>query len=349
MQYQEYDYDLLLEYLSRKESESYVNFKKFVLNLNYELTKESLCQKLIDNSQTNCDIDTKFRKEQLSFIRNTRKMLSRLSHCEFCFANNDNNFTVTPPVICMLNNSYKGILCGKRTSDITNEIQTICEQTHCDYTEERNINAPNVIFVNFKNQENRENFEAQLQNAKFISDLKIQENFSEIILTNVPKVCDLKQAVKQGDLVEVKDYDENIIENKQIFDFRIFECKKFGFIQLCGFHDVSDWSVIKDDRNTYNQSYYIKYGKKYYYIDKHYGILLNLYYLNKKPLLRWENNKLIKKNFWLQFPELIERALTLQSGYNTEDNKNEVIYRNIDIRIAELLTKTTGLEIEYAE
>lgn len=347
MQYREYNYDLLLEYLSRKEADSYFNFKKYVLNLNYELTRDAVSQELALKGKSNFDIDTEFRAEQSYFISKSRQMLSRLAHCEFFFQNNKSKFVITPPVICMFNGTHKGVLCGKRTSDMTLELEKICAKSGCEYIENENINAPKAIFVDFHNQNNQTKFQKLLNNAQYISDLKIQENFSEIILTNIPKVSDLAEEVTQGNLDEYKDFDEQLTEGQQIFDCNISDCIKFGFIQRQKKHVVSDWGVIKDNQNRYSPSYYIKYDKKYYAIDKYYGMLLNLYNSNHIPLLTWQDDKLVKKKSWLKFPELIERVLTLQSGYNVETTKTEIIYSNIDTKTADLISKVTALEVEY--
>ena len=80
-------------------------------------------------------------------------------------------------------------------------------------------------------------------------------------------------------------------------------------------------------------------------VDKYIGISNQYANYYNKNLLIFDDNKLYLKRI-SGFSELIDRALTLASGYNRKIENYLLVYANINVGLAELLSEKTGLNLE---
>ena len=83
------DFNVLFEYLSYIKTGSLSQFNSYLSSMCY-----------------NKDLEN-YEKA------NIRRMFSRLGHIEFDY--NENKFSVCSPTVCMIPNTNKGILSGRRT------------------------------------------------------------------------------------------------------------------------------------------------------------------------------------------------------------------------------------------
>lgn len=153
-----YNYDILLEYLSRKKSGSWQEFKTIVQNLNYYNSSE------ISNNEI-------------------RRMLSSLGHIEFLFNDNEQVYSITPPGIALFNNSFRGILCGYRTRELLEILKEECKKYSLFIEEIAQYSAPKAIFINFKNQQNLNCF---LEKTSL--NLYVTKSFSYRLLKHLPTI-----------------------------------------------------------------------------------------------------------------------------------------------------------------
>ena len=302
-----FNYDLLLEYLSYKHSGSYQDFKQYVKNLDYD-----------DNINAG----------------DVRYILSSLGHVEFSFCN-DSAFYITPPAIALFENSYKGVLTGKRTQKLLNNLKEICKNIGIKYQEDHDtFNSPTIITVDFIDKEHLADFQ------KYDTGITITENFSLRLMNVVPDITNVIN--KSEYLTKIDDNLETVYR---------YNCKTYKFEPLKYPIYMDKEYTLYEIRKSFsgNYSYYIYENDKYYKIDRNYGICIVLANEFKyKKFIKLKGNELIVTNI-STFPELIERALTLSSGYikKSADCQNQYIYGKISRELAVLLSKKTGLKIDY--
>ncbi len=296
----QFDYDILLEYLSWKKSGTWEQFKKYVFNLDYD------------------DI------EETYFPQELMRTFSRLGHIEFKFKDKA-EFSICPPAISLFENGYKGVLCGYRTKEQLELLKIYCERNNLNFYELDNYKAPKNIIIDFKNEKNIAIFE-----EKSAFNIKIVKNFSENILTLIPSI---DEYVKN-----LSPYDGKPARER--YDLNSFKCIK-----------IKD-SYAKPQENIlysndgYIKKYYLTRNNNWLEIDKDYGIF---YILKQEKFLKnyinFNNNKInLKKN--IQFPELIDRTLTLQSGLNPKIENDWRIYDKIDLKFAKKIFLKLSLSWE---
>ena len=298
-----FNYNLLLEYLSYKKKGKWIDFKKYVNNLNYD-----------DASEIKPG--------------NIRRTLSALGHVEFDFSGEICEYIVAPPVISLLPNSHRGVLCGYRTEAFLKELEDNCKRLGIKFVREENFEAPDVIFINFYTRDLLEN----IINSKSLN-ISIVENFSLKILKLFPEFVEIINKSSYVDY-EVKPVGKYEIYSKPA---HFIKCSLFAYKENCVYETIT-------------------FGRKKYYmydvnvdafkeVDKYIGIINQYANSSFCKLLIHKNNKLyIKKLGGL--PELIDRALTLASGYNREFENQCLVYDNINLELVELLSRKSGLEFE---
>lgn len=258
-----------------------------------------------------------------------RMMFSRLGHIEFNFSKESgNSWSITPPFINLIPNSQTGILSGSRTKTFLGSLREYCGKNKIDYILEENFEAPNCIKLNFKNENAIETFKNE-------NDLNIQ------ISNNLPyKILYLFENI------------ENTIKNlRPLEDFNNhedYELKMFNNTKKYGFDDVPTGKNCQNgfyERNLYgNGEYYLRLNKNWYSVEKNIGKFIYFYLNNVKNLIKYETKslKIIK---YLHFPELIDRALTNCSGYNSKIIEGYRTYENIDLNFAINITAKLGQEL----
>lgn len=292
----DFNYDILLEYLSYKQTGSWNEFKKTIQNLNYT--------------------------ESLQIDRNKiRRMFSSLGHIEFMFENNNGIYSVCPSCISIFKNTYKGVLCGARTTEMLEKLQAECELFHLLYEEIPQTDAPKAIFIDFKNNENLENF---IKNSQL--NLFITKNFSERLLQSLPTLYDIFEQNKT-EPVELNLKSKNMYMYETMLDAKLLLAAPRGYRDF----------YVYENRLPFKKEYFLAYEDKFYKIDRNYGLCISFAKYNKK-ILHLKNNNLLTP-IWV--PELIDRALTLASGFNREitSNGKKVIYANIDVDLANLTSQ----------
>ena len=297
------DYDVLLEYLSYKDCGKYIDFKNYVKNLIYD------------------------EEDVISFsyiISQVRRTLSALGHVEFLFNGDKQIFKAAPPVISILPNDTKGVLCGYRTQEFLKELKKYCNDKGLNYSEEKNYKAPQVIFIDFKSQNNINDIKLSETDVKVVTD------FSKKLLYVYPTINDvvvniMKKSVPLDDVGSVKYYDE--YNNK----FEGF-CKDYCVCETtnCG---LPKYYIYRNEIN-----------EEYFEVDK-YTAIINQYRIYRQKIFKLKDNKL--KVYYIEgLPDLIDRALTLASGINRKKENNSIIYDNINEELMVLLCEKTGLEVK---
>ncbi len=306
-----FNYDLLLEYLSYKDCGKYIDFKKYIKDIIYEEQDAEDIRKLISQ---------------------VRRTLSALGHVEFFFDGNNSIYKVAQRVISILPNNTKGVLCGYRTNDFLDKVKNKCQQLGFGYTEEDNYIAPKAIFIDFKEKENIEI--CQRDNSILGSDIKIVTDFSKKLLYTYPKIDDT--------IINIEKNNKPItnLDCTSIYD----EYLKHDFCNL----GKKNYCVCEKKYYGYNKYFiYRNDTEEYYYeIDKYTAILKQYEKYNPKlPIFTLKNNELQVK-YIKGLPDLIDRALTLASGKNRRKQNNSIVYDNINNELAVLLSEKMGLKLE---
>ena len=301
----DFNYDILLEYLSYKKNGRWQEFKSIIHNLNYSNSTEINHNKI-------------------------RRMLSSLGHVEFLFDDKEHSYVVAPSGICLLNNSFIGVLCGYRTKDFLYELEKELRTFNIEYEEQKQISAPTAIFINFKNYDKIDDF---AQNNTL--GLYITKNFTNKLLKNLPSTNQILMCAMQNKI----SLDLNA-SNVYYLDSYI---KKMIPAKGRGIGHLKLFEQRYYDRNKY----YISYEGECYQIDKNYAYCL-IYANSNKKYLKYKNNKLYVKK--IKMPELIDRALTLSSGLNKEYlNYDNYFYDNINLDTARMVAQKTGLSLEIID
>lgn len=266
----QFDYDILLEYLSWKKIGNWEQFKKYVSNLDYEDSFESY------------------------FSTELARTFSRLGHIEFKFKDK-RKFSICPAAISLFGNSYKGVLCGYRTKEQLEILKFYCEQNNLNFDEIDNYKAPTTIIIDFKNEQNLLTFE-----EKFALGIKIVKNFSQNLLDLIPSINEYVKSLSPHDGEPARErYDLN----------------SFNHIKIKDSYTKPQENILYSN-DGYIKKYYLYKNNIWFEIDKSYAIFYILKQeKNLQKYIDFKDNKinLIK---YIQFPELIDRALTLQSGLN---------------------------------
>ena len=309
------DYDILLEYLSYKKQGKWSDFKRYVKDLIYD------------------DFDVIKRDEINYFIGHVRRTLSALGHIEFIFSDKS-EYIVAPPVISILPNSTKGVLCGYRTKEFLDKIKNKCRQLGFGYTEEDNYRAPKAIFIDFKSKENMNL--CQQDSSLLNNDIKIVTDFTKKLLTVYPYIEEIiAKAPHVENLGECNVYNE-------VFHKFVSEAPKDNCACEKQYFGHNKYFVYRDVLNSYNE------------VEKHVAICNQYRHYCDKVIFELNEN-ILKVNYINGLPELIDRALTLSSGKNRMRRKRaenriakiySFIYDNISEETASLLSKKTGLKLE---
>lgn len=269
--------------------------------------------------------DLNYEDDPFISPRSIRRMLSALGHVEFIF-NELNEYIVAPTVISILPNSTKGVLCGYRTKKIKNDLQDKCQTLSFDYIERNNHNAPKTIFVDFKS---KDNINICLNDLNKL-EIPIVEDFSKKLLYAFP-------------------YFDEIIKNAKKVNYELNPEEKYETVG-----HVHDFVINTSPRDHYVYSKKISFRNKYYVYDASvdsykevdkYIAICNQYKHYANNILKLKGNNLIIK-YMEGLPELIDRALTLASGFNRKSEYKSIIYDNINIELANLLVEKSGLKLE---
>ncbi len=298
-----YDYNILLEYISAKGSGKWQEFKTIVQNLNYDDSSE------ISNNEI-------------------RRMLSSLGHVEFLFKDDEQIYSVAPSGIALINNSFKGVLCGFRTARLVENLKKECEQNDIFVKVKAQENAPDAIFIYFGNEEKLNSF---LEKSSL--NLYVTKNFSYRLLKSLPDIDTILNDIK-------KEKFSVDITALNVFSYDVFQGKK----RLVKNRITKDYNLYQ--RQFFNKSeHFLFLGDDFYKIDKNYGECIT-YSKSALKLLKYQNDKL-QVNI-VNLPELIDRALTLSSGLNRKSSYPyaKYIYDNISLDIAKLVSEKTGLLLE---
>lgn len=299
----DYNYDILLEYLSRTHCGKWQDFKDIVQNLNYA-----------DSLNINAN--------------EIRRMLSSLGHVEFLFNDSEQIYSVAPAGIVLLDNTFKGVLCGYRTEELLETLKNECRKYVLTYEEKIQNTAPKAVYINFKNRKNIDYFLEQTS-----LDLYITKNFTTRLLKSLPSIANVLNDTISCENVKLD------INAPNVYLYDGFHNKPI----LAKGRGVTDFYLY--ERRFYNKrDYFLSYNNNFYKIDKHYGLCIVCSKLNKK-FLQYHNNKLYISSVGV--PELIDRALTLSSGLNrTTSQFNQYTYDKIHSNIAKLVSQKTGLQME---
>ena len=229
----EFDYDLLLEYLSYKNCGKYIHFKNYIKNLTYD------------------EKDVK----DISFSQ-IRRTLSALGHVEFLFDGNKQIFKVAPRVISILPNSTKGVLCGYRTHDFLENLHKRCKDLDLEYIEEDNHKAPKAIFIDFKK---KENIKFCQDNISLLGDdIKIITDFSKKLLSSYPNIDNLiEHAPNYDDIGNVEVYSTNKHDFCNMAKKDFYVCKNsekyyvFRFDAEKPYYEVDKYTAILKQYQKY--------------------------------------------------------------------------------------------------
>ncbi len=256
--------------------------------------------KYIDNLDYNDEIEI----FEYSIIR---RIFSRLSHIEFDYTNRI--FSVCPPTILI--NKNIGILSGYRTKGLLSNIKDKYKIEIID-----NYNAPKLIKVEINDIE-------KFQNE--FPNIRISKDFSQSVLDIIPNITQIEKNLPPTEY-------PLMITQPNI---------NFYNTKSCRFEQIKFNSPLNGLYRALfpgNNEYYFFKDNNWYEISKDYGIFMAHKYAQTKNLIQYDNNS-FKILLYIQFPELIDRALTMLSGMNPHIKNNYTIYENIDYKIAEKVTK----------
>lgn len=268
------DFDILFEYLSYIESGSLQQFNTYLSNMSYEQDLEN------------------YEKA------NIRRMFSRLAHIEFDY--NENKFSVCPPTICIIPNTNKAILTGRRTKDILKIISDFYDIEATD-----NYDAPKCLIINIPD----------ISVFKInLPQIRVSLDFTKNILRLLPSLKDIENNLMQIDNYPISDS----------FLVRIYDNNKHKFTDYGSkmFYKDGLYEIIYPN----NRKYYINNNTQWYKIEKKYGKFL---FEKNQKLFKHSSNQLWLKQY-MRLPELIDRGLTMRSGKNPKISNGYFIYDNID-------------------
>lgn len=245
-------------------------------------------------------------------------MFSRLGHIEFDYVNS--RFAVCPSTLVILSNGQEGILSGCRTKELKTKLNDISENID-------NNNAPKCIKIKIDDLNDfKEKF----------SNVRISENYSDKLLKIIPSITEIKNNLKEvRSPIKLSD---NFISGYNSTEYKFN--KKINVYNL-------KFGLYEEKNYGYN-TYYLYDNQKWYEIDRNYGIFIvhNKEKKNNK-IMRYKDNSLYIR-LGIQFPELIDRALTMYNGLNPKIIDNERVYDNISIesakRVANILGQILGEE-----
>lgn len=245
---------------------------------------------------------------------NIRRMFSRLGHIEFDYI--ENKFSVCPTTVCILPNTNKGILAGMRTKDILNYIEQFY---HISVTD--NNFAPKCLTINIPDINT---FRINLP------QIRISQNFTKNLLHLLPGLDDIEKTLVKLDHSPIS----------ASFPTRLYNIYKHSF------EDYKPINFYKDGlyeiKYYSNRQYYLYRNKKWHKIEKEYGKFL----LEKDEiLLKYSSNQLLLKSY-MRFPELLDRALVMNSGVNPIKTSGYIVYDNIDIATAQKVSSLLDQNLE---
>ena len=296
------DYDILLEYLSYIKSGTIAQFKQYINNVDYEDKLDYYKNELAEKGY------------HFSIYNQIFSMFSRLGHIEFDYINS--KFAVCPPTLVVIPNTQEGFIVGSRTKGLKILLKTYSEK----YKETDNSNAPKCIKIKFE--------DLNYVKERF-PQLRISENFSDNVLKIVPNITVIQKNLKEVK-TPIRQTDKFIKKYNPI---------KFNF-ENSNAHNLT-FGLYEEKNYGYN-TYYLYDNQKWYEIDRNYGIFIvhNKEGKNNK-IMRYEDSSLYIK-LGIQLPELIDRALTMYSGFNPEIIDKERVYVNIDIETARYVADILG-------
>lgn len=256
--------------------------------------------KYIDNLDYNNEIEI----FEYSIIR---RIFSRLSHIEFDYTNRI--FSVCPPTLLM--NKDIGILSGYRTKDLLRNIKDKHKIEIID-----NYYAPKLIKVEI---DDIDKFQNEFPN------IRISKDFSQRVLDIIPNIEQIEK--------EISPTEYPLIISQPNINF--YNTKSYRFEQT---EFNTPLNGLYRALFPGNNKYYFFKDNNWYEITKDYGFFMAHKYAQTKNLIQYDNNS-FKILLYVQFPELIDRALTMLSGINPHVKNNYTIYENIDYKTSEKIIK----------
>lgn len=284
------DFNVLFEYLSYIKTGSLSQFNSYLSSMCY-----------------NKDLEN-YEKA------NIRRMFSRLGHIEFDY--NENKFSVCSPTVCMIPNTNKGILSGRRTKNLLNDIKKFYE-----ISETNNYDAPKCLVINV----------SDINYFKMnLPHLRISQDFTKNLLKLLPSLDDIENNLIKLDYSPISDSFPTRLYDLNSHKFLNYNSKIF---YKDGLYEIKYYS---------NRQYFIYKNKQWYQIEKEYGKFL----LEKKQnLFKYSENKLKLKNY-MRLPELMDRCMTMRSGQNPQNLNGDLIYDNIDITTAKKVSNLLDQKLE---
>lgn len=316
-----FNYDLLLEYLSYKDCGKYIDFKKYIKDIIYEEQDAEDIRKLISQ---------------------IRRTLSALGHVEFFFDGNNSIYKVAQRVISILPNSTKGVLCGYRTNDFLDKVKNKCQQLGFGYTEEDNYSAPKAIFIDFKEKENIEI--CQMDNSILGSDIKIVTDFSKKLLSVYPKLDDIiNNAPSFEDIGQTQVYSttKHNFCDKSKEDYSVCKQSHYGYDKYFIYRSNNSKYYEVDVYTAILKQYKESKGNVFV-VD---GNNLHIKYIDGLPelidrALTLASGKNRQKGYMVGYKSYKKEDKTYTKSIYSK------VYDNINEELVDLLKVKTGLEVE---
>jgi len=300
------DFNVLLSYLSYRETDSWENFKSFIDKIDYD------------------DLNNEFKHY------NTRLTLSRLGHVEFLFREKQRFWAICKPSISIIPNTYLGVLSGYRTNDFVLKLKEYCKELEIEFIQEKNYSAPDRITINFNEQPKIETF--KIENSL---NIEITENFSEKILFLTKNITDLLKNLEKH---------EGNPENLNLKYFYIDKERNFYSYKKEIIRSNYQEGLYRND-HRFNKSNYLYLNDNLYLVDEETGKFIAFYNNGVDNLIKYKNGN-IEISRYIRFPELIDRALIMFSGFNSIIKNKNFVYSNINIKFAQSLANKLGQKLE---
>lgn len=290
-------------------------------NINYDVLLEYLSYIKIGSWQQfkkNVD-DLNYDNQIINYIE-IQKVFSRLGHIEFSFKNRG-EYSVCPATICINKDGSEGILSGYRTKEFISFIKDKYEVIEIE-----NYNAPKILIIKLKN--GLDDFK------KWFPQIRISKNFPEKVLNIMPTIEEVISNLDKMDS-ELEFSQSNV----RLYKFN----DKNNYIEKINSNKKADG--LYERSNICNKDYFLCLNNNWYKIDKNWGI----FYVNNlanKRIVQYRDNKIII-NKYINFPELLDRALTMLSGKNPViTNNKSKIYENVDLNFAQKIAHIMGQKLE---
>lgn len=287
--------DQMLYVISVKQTMRWQNFKEIV----------------------NC-LSNQEEEEQRQYL-NLRSFLDSLGHCDFDFTNNNNKVYACPPVLVRLPNLTlsQGVLAGLRFPDTLERLSQVCESIN-----------PN-IYIEVEPQPQKYQLLPQRVFIETETENELEEIATRLNLHYNPIPTAWSLVNFSVSLIDYLQHLEWSNEGEINWKRKTFEPEKFLFTtEISVDSNIGLREYIHP--KTQVRSYYLWRDQQSAKVDKAWGIYAVLQELQKN-VLRYDPDKaIIAIPAGASLPKLLERALTLCSGYIPKYKKlpkSEIVFK----------------------